>query len=88
MQRTRVFKKNVISEAFYEFDAEWGCHHCTRMLEYLLNVVVFIRDGNPNPTKFLDPERIRIRNLNFGFVDFKTFVAFRNRRKANVQIFF
>ena len=36
------------------------------------------RDGNPNPTNFLDPERIRIqiRNLNcgFGLLIFTTFV--------------
>ena len=35
----------------------------------LLNILV--RDGIPNPTNFLDPERIRIRirfrNLNYGF---------------------
>ena len=28
---------------------------------------ISIRDGNPNPTKFLDPERIRICKLNCGF---------------------
>ena len=39
------------------------------------------RDGNPNPTTFLDPERIRIRNLNcvFGLLIFTTFVAFKTK---------
>ena len=38
-----------------------------------------IRDGNP--TKFLDPERIRIRNLDCGFGLFilTTFVEFKKR---------
>ncbi len=32
-----------------------------------------------NPTKFLDPKRIRIRNLNcgFGLLIFTTFVSFK-----------
>ena len=41
--------------------------------------VLFItktRDGNPNPTTFLDPERIQIRELRIQIVNFTTFVAF------------
>ncbi len=38
--------------------------------DYSLEGMIY-RDGNPNPTDFLDPERIRIRirilNLNYGF---------------------
>ena len=47
--------------------------------------VIKIRDGNPNPTNFLDPERIRNRiqylNLNCGlrFLSFTTFVAFKTK---------
>ncbi len=44
-----------------------------------LNIVVEIRDGNPKQTKFLDPETIRIRNLNcrLGLLICTNFVAFK-----------
>ena len=45
-----------------------------------LNKMIIFRDGNPNPTNFLDPERIRIRNLNCGFgLLIITFLAFKTK---------
>ena len=45
------------------------------------NYFISNRDGNPNPTTILDPERIliQISNLNcgFGLLFFTTFVAFK-----------
>ncbi len=44
---------------------------------------VKIRDSNPNPTNFLDPERIR--NLNYGLLIFTTFVAFKTNLNFTVS---
>ncbi len=45
---------------------------------YLVKVV-WDGNPNPNPTTYLDPERIRNRNLNcgFGLIIFITFVSFK-----------
>ena len=44
-------------------------------MSVFLQLSILFRDGNPNPTTFLDPEKIR--NLNSGLLIFTTFVEFK-----------